>query len=1041
LTTALPPNHKTLYFDTAERIFALHVAVYTETALPTFAALLAYAAFQGLMEKSSLSLRQSVDVDNYIRTVYPILSTFVMNSAPLPPLDEQPQDPVWLSLKAENCLETTAHMIIVMMDVTQWAMVKRLVAYTHHVVCEGRVDGYARLTQPAHPCFDEVAHTMRAALNAVANFQRHAKRSMEAKREDRQRATEARSKREASGFTRSSMSGRTQAPLALLLHAAKALHEASLRTDNRCVPSLRPVTSFTTTSLTGLRTLLACAAPKSFSALSNIVVQSGFFPPFKYSVVPFAYGHRHIVIVPDTQCVGAFWSKLWLSPSAKFFESNAPLYAKIAAQFIFSQLRFSHLFFSVVGFGLAGPIADCLIQLIPAADAQVLIALGSPACYSNPKGVPVSCAAVHAVLEDDLVPHLMGCGPLPHIRSRIIGRMEGLGAILPFPPSKRQLQSVALYGRHHGVVDSVVTVLRGNGTTMEIVRSEAFSKQLDLRRQFVGMGPLHYLEAIAAYTKTEAGQEQLKDEGGLISPSYSLFSVALSVGEKHQRLNTAIASVHRPWYPAEVHVLLQELSNDGSPSDRLRATLKIPSSVEPNVLHHELMMLTYPKVVQRILKGALVLSDDYGFDGGDGQSNAVAVERILKCRTTDQLVYVLQSYVGASWYPEYFAMQLCEWSGVEQGLHRQSLCRRLVESLIAKHSFLFTMCPDTSKASDNGTVVDKLTKNMSEEAKATFSGPLGYHVGWSVALCRTLPSVDVSGIIQALQGASCQTNGIADVHQRTGKGLLAPAIRFTYTPPPTKAGGGGSKSSSNVQANVGRPNQTNWVLVQWNLLDITFDGSNASQSLMRCAEQCLWVVQDDYSFQHFLETVDVSGGDNLRQYLVYCPRSVDGSEGGATDTPTLGDAHVAPPPIQGVTTNTNQPKSVVTSSGADTSLMIKMKAFAESRSIPFVEFNPKQPETVSALMVTLMREVASFVRVPPNPSVLSRNMHTGGLYTHDDDEVNRAIRKGMTYFIKPSTPPAIRNGDDGASGAGRRGVPSVLSLQSNKESQGGRGKR
>lgn len=1037
LSNALPPNNKLLYFDTAERIFLLHLAVHSEVALPTFVALLAYAAFQGLTEKASLSLRQSVDVDNFIKTVYPVLSALVESTAhPVPSLDEQPQHAVWISLKSEPCLEATASIIIVMMDITQWAMVKRLVAYTHHVLCEGRVDGYARLTQPAHPCLGEVAHTMRAALAAVAKFQWHAKRSIDAKKEDRQRALESRSKREAFGFTKSALTGSSQGPLPLILHACKESHEVCLRTDNRCTPSIHPATLFSTTTLSGLRTLLACAQPKTFASLSNVVVQSGFFPPFKYSVVPFAYGHRHIVVVPDTQCIGVYWSKLWMAPSGKYFESNVPLFAKIAAQYIYSQLRFTHLFFSVVGFGMAGPIADCLMQLIPAADAQVLITLGSPACYSNPKGTPVPCATVHAVLEDDIVPHLIGCGPLPHIRARFIGRLEGLGAVLPFPPSKRQLQSAALYGRFHNVVDSVITVFRGGGATKELIRSEHFSKQLDLRRQFVGLGPQHYLEAIVAYSKTPAGQEQLNSDGGLISATHSFFSVALAAADKN-RLNTAVASVHRPWYPPEVAVLAQELSPDGTPSDKLRSSLKIPSSVEPNVLHHELMTLTYPKIVQRILKGVLTLNDEYGFDS-DGQSNAAAVERILKCRTMEQLVYVLQSYVGASWYPDYFAVQLCEWSGVEQGLHRQALNRTLVESLISKHSFLFTMCPDTSKSSENGTVMDKLTKHMSEDGKATFAGPMGYHVGWSIALCRTLPAVNISSVVSALQSASCQSNGISDVHPRVGKNLLAPAIRFTYTPPPTKAGGGGgakqlSHASSNVQgANAGRGSQNpNWVFVQWNFLDVVFDGSNAAQSLMRCAEQCIWVAQDEYSFQHLLETVDMSGSDNLRQYLIYCPKAADDErdlESPTEDAPP--SQPIVPPVGKGSVAATTSP------------LVAKMKAFADSRSIPFMEFYPRQPDSAAALIAMLMREVASFVRVPLNPTVLPRNVHTGGLYAHDDDEVGRVIRKGMTYFIKPNTPPGNRgNGDDDR--GGRRGAPNVLSLQP-KDSHGaagGRGKR
>lgn len=1073
LVSTLPPPLKSLYRDTAMRVYEMCVATHTESSLPAFGALLVYAAQQGLME--ALSMRQSADVNNFLNAVVPLLSKLAFDTKPLPPLDEQPQHEAWQSLRSEAALTAVSDMTVVLMDTTHWNIVKRLVAYTHHVVCEGRVDGYARLTQAAHPCLEELARMMRAAMRAVDKFQYYAKRSMDQKKDDRIRVIEARNKRENGGYNKMSLSGKPEVPLALLLHAAKECLEVSLRLDVRATPHIRALSgAFHASTLTGLRTLLAAAPPKSFGNLATIAVQSGFFPPFKFATLPFLHGHRHVVIVPDTQCLGLYWSRLWLSPTAKYFESTVPLYAKVAAQYIANQVRFSHLFYSVVGLGMAGPIAECLMQLIAAADGQVLITLGSPATFSNPKGLPATCIAAHVALEDDLTPHLLGCVAMPHLRARYIARLEGLGVMLPFPPTKRQLQSVALYHRYVGGFQNVV-VIRERGAHKELVPMDVFPKQLDLRRQFVGLAAQHYVEALTAFAKTPIGSEQLRAEGGPISPVHSMFTTVLAAAQqadKQGRMNPALpSSTHRMWFPPDVAVLQQELSPDGAPSDKLKSSMSIPSSVEPNVIHHELMTLMYPKIVQRILKGVLVLNDDYGFDS-DGQGGITAVERILKCRTMDQLVYVLQSYVAASWNSECLAMQLCEWSGVEQGLHRQPLLRHVVEAVLSKHTFLFTMCPDTAKSSENGTVVDKLTKHLSEDAKAIFSGPFGYHVGWSVALCRTLTSVDISGVLQSLQSASCQVNGIADVHPRTGKNLFAPAIRFSWTPPPSKAmnnsrtTAASPTTATSSSTAAGKPGSS-WALVQWNLLELTFDGSNASQALMRSAEQCIWVVQDDYSFQHFMDTVDVSGSDGIRQYLIYTPiRALTSSSDdnpnppGSTDESAPITAAAGAPPtaaaimttttsaagkgstLHGLKSSSQQQPAAPLPPGANPQLIARIKTFADSHSVPFMEFYPSHTDAAGALMCLLMREVAGLIRVPINPGMIPRKAHVGGLYSHDEEEIGRMVRKGLSNFVKPTTPPNMRSEDAAAvrRGPGGGGAP-VLSLQpGNKEKRSGRGR-
>lgn len=1022
----LPPNQRSFFRDVASEAYAIHALLYLETELPFFVAFLSLLAHElSLAKSSSLTMRQAADADGFQSHTRHILSQYLFDRD-VTDGNEQEYEAndaaIWKQLKAEGYLTTVAAAATVLMDTGYWGYAKKLLAMTHHVACEGKVDGYARIQQPAHSCLKEVALTMRAAYQAVAKFQASAKRSMESKKTEQHRSTEARRKRESSSLNKSMLFGKP-VPTLLALRGAKECHEVSLRHDVIFMPPVKPLDEFSSSSICGLRALLSAANPKTTSALCAVALQSGYFPPVKYAVLPFAYGHRHLVVVPDTHCVGLFFSSLWSTPS-KMYDTNVPLYAKIAAQYIFSQVRFTHLFFSVVGFGWAGPIAQALMLLAPSSEMQVLMTFGSPSAFSNPKGVAAHAVHTHYVLHEDLTPRLFGCTLVPHIRQRLLGRLEGLGALLPYTPSKRQLTSLSLFG-YYG--DHILELQQSGADRVEIDAATFSAKGIDIRTQFIGLTPIHYVEAISNFAKTH--KEDLDEE---IPPQFSMYAVALAAMDnqrQQQRGGTQTALFAKAWYPPEVALLKNELLPDGSATERLRELLVVPTSVEPNVLLPEVMLLRYPKVVDRIVKGLLQLNDDYGA-ASDGTSNTTAVDKITKCKSVEQLVHVLQSYVGASWHPEFLAQQLCEWSGVSQGLSRQPLSTALVEAFVARHSFLFTMCPETAKSGDqSGGAIERLTRFLSEDDKATFAGPLGYHVGWSIAVSRTLHSVDTGKIVQALLGGSCQSNGVSDVHPRTAKNMFAPAIRFAYTPPVHKAAGGAvaaarQAASTNAGSPSGMSSKTSpWLLVQCSLLEATFDGSNAAQTLLRAAEQCVWVVQDEYTLQHLASSVDLSDAP-ARQFVVLLSQEGPAAAAGA-DSQTVTRSSPA------------SPAAAATLSAIAT----KVKSFADSKGVTFCEVNPAIPESVSNLIALLMRDLSGSVRNPINPSVLPKGVHVGALYRHDEEEINRHIKKGMAYFIKPNTPPGgggghYGGGPDEERTVGRRGQ--AAQLKSNAPGGSGR---
>jgi hypothetical protein len=260
------------------------------------------------------------------------------------------------------------------------------------------------------------------------------------------------------------------------------------------------------------------------------------------------------------------------------------------------------------------------------------------------------------------------------------------------------------------------------------------------------------------------------------------------------------------------------------------------------------MLLTYPKLTARILKGLLPLDEDYGFDPKAASGVQQAIDALLRCKTNDQLVALLRSYVGASWHAEELATQLLDWSGAlaAGGLQRQPLSVLVVETFVQKHAFLFTICPETTRSQEGGSLLDRLSRHLSEDGKLRFAQPDGYHVGASVVIASTLPGTDLlRTVLDAIHNASCTTNGIADVHPRTRTpGLHVPAVRFAWTPP-SRAVVHATRHSSNSSSNNNNQQATSGIklFVQWNLRELTFDGGAN--------------VSPDYSTQ--LRTVPLGG--------------------------------------------------------------------------------------------------------------------------------------------------------------------------------------
>jgi hypothetical protein len=455
-TVAVQPIAAEIAFENL-RVYS---AVGTELELPYYHALLLYTADWGLdlLSKQCLNLRQMSAVVSLCRSLLRAQvgggggggTERTATKAAASELADQTA-----KLRQEAILRPLGAIVEVFMDQHEWAMVKRLLAFTHHVMSDGKVDGYSRLGQPAHSCLQEVARLMAVALSATKKLQTYALQAIANKELNRQRALEARALREAKGLSPAALRDQPL-PWNFVADIAKECYDYGLKSDAmiKICPPARGLAEVTSTTLVGLRTLLSVTPGTRqnglCSNLSCVAMQSGYFPPLKYVIHAHSYGHRHVLILPETNAHGRFWSDLWMMPS-KFYEASVPLYAKIASQFLFSQIRVSGLYFTMVGFGWAGPVAQCLACLSPPADTLACVTFGSPAALSVAKGAPTPTAAhAHYLLDVDLVPHLIGCATVPYARAAIMGVLEGSGCLCPTPPTKKQLFSTSLYQYYGG---------------------------------------------------------------------------------------------------------------------------------------------------------------------------------------------------------------------------------------------------------------------------------------------------------------------------------------------------------------------------------------------------------------------------------------------------------------------------------------------------------------------------------------------------------------------------------------------------------------
>ena len=991
--------------DVATENFEMHQELYDDTETPWQIALLLFCAHWGNCTKETLTKEQWSDVERFRDASTKIQASLISEQKGM--------------LKGEWFVALTGPVAGLLMDYAEWQKAHCLLAFGHHVLSDGKVDGNVKAIEPSLPCMKAPAYTMKCAVKGCRRLQQRQRRRIAIRDAEKQRQIEARKKREINSVTRANLVNNPLPPESLVT-AAK--YCAELATNPRSIATPPLVQWFQSNGdvssyrhkLYGLRTLLSVAPIKKTPRLVSLVVFSGYFPPIRFAEVPHTPGIRYIVIVPDTACLGAFWHKHWLAPS-RFGDTFVPLYAKIGAAYLYSQFRFTYLFFAVVGFGWASPIAQCLASLIPIEESQTLITFGSPCTFASVKAMsPMGHA--HVIHEDDLVPRMVGAIRLPQLKMRLLSKLDGLGAILPCPPTKRIMTGVCNYHHYGHRVHQIKKVQDPVNPNSWLLQFTDFSidklreDNVDLRGQYCSLTPLYYFTCMKlvcpAAAEALAAAAALEQAAAAPQPTVQK--------DAKGKIILAPTAVPKPpvvhWRPEANKFMLGEVDAEGNASEALKDTITVPLGVEPNVSTVELMALAYPRITSKIFNGLLQLTEDYGFSL-DGSSNHQYVESIMKCRSSEILTNLLNSFVGASWNGEWISQQLQEWSSVTSGLQRQPLCEPLVTSFVEKHAFLFTMCPETTKTSDSISVLDRLSKNMSDDQKKMFNTPEGYHVGWSVVIASTVSSVNRDEVIKALLAVQCQTNGISDCHPRTQKAMFVPAVRFAFLPQKgvvNQTRGLVSQQSQVslkaavekkevriVEAGVGRqstrgepvePSPRNdaksqqqdddpleKILVQFNLQSYLFDGSNASQTALRSAAQVVWLVVDDFTFEHLQQTVDFSEppSPDLSSAIVYLPFPYNGDR------------------------RTNY------------DVALKVRKFCEMRHILYAEIDPLKPDSISALLVALMNDVSPAIRVPLNQLALPRCVHVGAMFAVDGDEVSRQQKKVQATLIKPEPEPEV----------------------------------
>lgn len=1017
--------------DVATENFEIHAELYADTETPWQIALLLFCAHWGNCMKEELPKKQWADQERFRDAATKIQASLIAEQKGM--------------LRGEWFVALTAPIATTLMDHTEWHKAHCLLAFGHHVLSDGKVDGNVKAGEPALPVLKEAAYTMKCAVKACRRLQMRQRRRQAIRESEKLRQIEARQKREVNSVNRANLCKQPMPPDELVT-AAKYCAELAANPKSHATPGLSlwftssGETSQYRNKLHGLRVLLNVAPVRKTPRLCALLVYSGHFPPIRWAEVPHVRGLRYIVIVPDCQSIGAYWHKHWLAP-ARFGDTVVPLYVKVGAAFLFSQFRFTYLFFTVVGFGWAGPIAECLASLVPIEESQALITFGGPCVFQSAKAMsPMGHA--HVVHEDDLVPRLIGAIRVPQLKARLLSKLDSLGAILPCPPTRRIMTHISNY-QHYGSrmhrLSKVQDPVNPNAWLLKFVDYSADKQRednIDLRGQYCSLSPLYYftcmkvvrLNSVEALAAAAAAAELANAPPPTVQKDAKGKIILAQTAAPKQA-----AVVH--WRPEQNKFLLAEVDPEGNPSDLLKDTITVPLGVEPNVSSIDLMALAYPRITSKIFGGLLQLTEDYGFSL-DGSSNSQFVETIMKCRSTEILGNLLNSFVGASWNGDWIAQQLQEWSQVTQGLQRQPLCEPLVVSFVEKHAFLFTMCPETTKSSDSISVLDRLSKSMTDEEKKHFNTPEGYHVGWTLVLATTVSGVGADELLKALLNVQCGQNGISDTHPRTSKSMFLPALRFAWVPQKgvvsqtrgiisqqsavSKGSAGNLKSPTGnrpdgdgferkeekakkevriVEAGVGRQSKRDpdkgdtsggkqggadgatggaatddKIICQLNILAYLFDGSNAAQTILRGAAQVIWLIVDDFTFEHLQQTVDMNdpeAGENLSQMVVYLPFPIKGDRRTNFETAT------------------------------------KVRKFCDLRHLLFCEVDLTKPDTLTALLCLLVGDISPGVRVPLNQFALPSRVNVGAMYTVDSEEITRQQKKVQATLIKPDPEPEM----------------------------------
>jgi hypothetical protein len=312
-----------------------------------------------------------------------------------------------------------------------------------------------------------------------------------------------------------------------------------------------------------------------------------------------------------------------------------------------------------------------------------------------------------------------------------------------------------------------------------------------------------------------------------------------------------------------------------------------------------------------------------------------------------------------------------------------SLYMPLLESFVERHNFVFSVplkakqqvdepppevpAPVEEIAQDVPEAVLKdVSPSQKDTIEAALSRPDGYHVGWCVAVASTVRGVGKSTVIQQLVNCDIRGRGVAKM-QTTVKAVDVPFVRLSWqtsaTPSLTEANLPRHSPPRNAETvtidddsesvvtettalntetaaplDVGLPPGH---VVQLHFQEVKFDGKRASQLLMQCAAQCIWVVSDKYSLDALTRSDAIGKYSNILNSIAYNPR-------GAKTDPEVLDA---------------------------------VKKFALARAIPFAVV--EDASSASILLQSLIHWMLPSIRLPLNPQGLPANIELGSLSSLD----------------------------------------------------------